>query len=211
MTQRFHLFPFRTQKLSSVVPKILGWRRPGKIGRRRLFSSLYSFHSHRPVSMTRRFHLFPFRTQKLSSVVPKILGWRRPGKIGRRRLANANKAECRWAFLLLEFGFFILMARWSSGQDGGLSRRKREFDISHGSPRRNGLHSIQKAQPFGWAFLISFRHSFFSPQNFAKQTFVGLRCRGKRTPRQDELHFIQRAQLFCWAFSCLSGQAEQNE
>ena len=36
MTQRFHLFPFRTQKLSSVVPKILGWRRPGKIGRRRL-------------------------------------------------------------------------------------------------------------------------------------------------------------------------------
>ena len=36
MTQRSHLFPFRTQKLSSVVPKILGWRRPGKIGSRRL-------------------------------------------------------------------------------------------------------------------------------------------------------------------------------
>ena len=32
LTQRVHLFPFRTQKLSSVVPKILGWRRPGKIG-----------------------------------------------------------------------------------------------------------------------------------------------------------------------------------
>ena len=41
MTQRSHLFPFRTQKLSSVVPKILGWRRPGKIGRRRLFSLLF--------------------------------------------------------------------------------------------------------------------------------------------------------------------------
>ena len=38
MTVRFHLFPFRTQKLSLVVPKILGWRRPGKIGRCRLFS-----------------------------------------------------------------------------------------------------------------------------------------------------------------------------
>ena len=38
MTPRFHLFPFRTQKLSLVVPKILGWRRPGKIGRCRLFS-----------------------------------------------------------------------------------------------------------------------------------------------------------------------------
>ena len=36
MTQRFHLFPFRTQKLSSVVPKIVGWRRPAKIGRCRL-------------------------------------------------------------------------------------------------------------------------------------------------------------------------------
>ena len=30
---RVHLFPFRTQKLSSSVPKILGWKRPGKIGR----------------------------------------------------------------------------------------------------------------------------------------------------------------------------------
>ncbi len=38
MTPRFHLFPFRTQKLSLVVPKILGWRRPGKIGRCRHFS-----------------------------------------------------------------------------------------------------------------------------------------------------------------------------
>ena len=34
LTQRVHLFPFRTQKLSSVVPKILAWRRAGKIGKR---------------------------------------------------------------------------------------------------------------------------------------------------------------------------------
>ena len=32
-TQRVHLFPFRTQKLSSAVPTILAWRRAGKIGR----------------------------------------------------------------------------------------------------------------------------------------------------------------------------------
>ena len=38
MTSRSHLFPSRTQKLSSIVPKILGWRRPGKIGRCRPFS-----------------------------------------------------------------------------------------------------------------------------------------------------------------------------
>ena len=33
MTQGVHPFPSRTRKLSPVVPKILGWRRPGKIGR----------------------------------------------------------------------------------------------------------------------------------------------------------------------------------
>ena len=30
---RNHLYPCRTQKLSWAAPKILGWRRPGKIGR----------------------------------------------------------------------------------------------------------------------------------------------------------------------------------
>ena len=32
MTVRVHPFPFRTRKLSSPVPKILVWRRTGKIG-----------------------------------------------------------------------------------------------------------------------------------------------------------------------------------
>ena len=32
LTQRVHPFPFRTRKLSSAVPKILAWRRVGKIG-----------------------------------------------------------------------------------------------------------------------------------------------------------------------------------
>ena len=29
---RVHPFPFLTRKLSSLLPTILGWRRPGKIG-----------------------------------------------------------------------------------------------------------------------------------------------------------------------------------
>ena len=33
LTQRVHLFPFRTQKLSFAVLTILAWRRAGKIGR----------------------------------------------------------------------------------------------------------------------------------------------------------------------------------
>ena len=33
MTLRVHPFPYRTRKLSSMVPKILDWWRSGKIGR----------------------------------------------------------------------------------------------------------------------------------------------------------------------------------
>ena len=40
MTVRSHLFPFRTQKLSSLVPKIVRWRRRVKIGSRRLAKPL---------------------------------------------------------------------------------------------------------------------------------------------------------------------------
>ena len=39
MTVRSHLFPFRTQKLSSLVPKIVRWKRRVKIGSRRLESN----------------------------------------------------------------------------------------------------------------------------------------------------------------------------
>ena len=40
MTVRSHLFPFRTQKLSSLVPKIVSWKRLVKIGSRRLNKEL---------------------------------------------------------------------------------------------------------------------------------------------------------------------------
>ena len=44
MTVRNHLFPFRTQKLSSLVPKIVGWKRPVKIGRCRLLLKKQAAH-----------------------------------------------------------------------------------------------------------------------------------------------------------------------
>ena len=34
-----HLFPFRTQKLSLLAPNVLGWKRPGRIGRCRFFQA----------------------------------------------------------------------------------------------------------------------------------------------------------------------------
>ena len=52
-------------------------------------------------------------------------------------------------------------------------RKNIGYQFHRANPRRNGLRSIQKAQPVGWAFLIPLRHSSFSPQNFAMQTFAG--------------------------------------
>ena len=50
MTKGSHLFPYRTQKLSPSVPKVLGWTQPGRIGRcrnpygrSRKASSFFSF------------------------------------------------------------------------------------------------------------------------------------------------------------------------
>ena len=82
MTQRSHLFPFRTQKLSSVVPKILGWRRPGKIGRRRLFSLLFWSSTHRP---------YNFICTSSSVGAPEVSaasgGYSEPERAGQRRRA----------------------------------------------------------------------------------------------------------------------------
>ena len=36
ITKGSHLFPYRTQKLSPSVPMVLGWRRPGRVGRCRI-------------------------------------------------------------------------------------------------------------------------------------------------------------------------------
>ena len=33
MAKGFHLFPYRTQKLSPSAPMVLGWTRPGRVGR----------------------------------------------------------------------------------------------------------------------------------------------------------------------------------
>ena len=36
MAKGTHLFPYRTQKLSLSAPMVLGWRRPGRVGRCRI-------------------------------------------------------------------------------------------------------------------------------------------------------------------------------
>ena len=39
MAEWFHLFPFRTQKLSTPAPNVLNWKRFGSLGRRRFVHS----------------------------------------------------------------------------------------------------------------------------------------------------------------------------
>ena len=120
MAKGFHLFPYRTQKLSPSAPKVLGWKRPGRIGRRRIpiksiseeMLLLYETRDGRqnvfltnssvsvqliliqfPVAIAKGFHLFPYRTQKLSPSAPKVLGWKRPGRIGRRWIPLKSISE----------------------------------------------------------------------------------------------------------------------
>ena len=47
---RVHPFPSRTRKLSSLAPKILGWRRPGKIGSANIIAFLAQSVEHAAVN-----------------------------------------------------------------------------------------------------------------------------------------------------------------
>ena len=63
MTLRVHPFPYRTRKLSSIVPKILGGRLPGKIGRcqhqnNRPIGRLFYFIHYCPIVRTIRQFIF---------------------------------------------------------------------------------------------------------------------------------------------------------
>ena len=80
---RVHLFPFRTQKLSSFAPTILGGRLPGKIGNA-------NTNLHRNVEVFFR----PVSVHRTLADGMTILGL--PGKIG-----NANtKPQQKCCFLL---------------------------------------------------------------------------------------------------------------
>ena len=60
IAKRIHLYPYRTQKLSSLASKILGWRRPGKIeschlndrGEKEQPSLFYPYKTHSPLAQS---------------------------------------------------------------------------------------------------------------------------------------------------------------
>ena len=69
------------------------------------------------------------------------------------------------------------------------------------APGRNGLRSIPKAQPVGWAFLIPLCHLFFFPQNFSIQTLVPpVGQEGARGSFRHTNAWIARRSVCCGAF-----------
>ena len=110
MTVRFHLFPFRTQKLSSLVPKIVGWKRPVKIGRCRLL-----FYYGPLVKRLRQRPLTPLTWVRFPHGSPKNAPQLRLGSFfgasvrgieqdGRPQAAKNNPADC-----------FLVRGRWTHG------------------------------------------------------------------------------------------------
>ena len=86
ITARVHPFPSRTRKLSSFVPKILGWKRPGKIGVRQ----------HRGRSLMRSSFCFwsCFWLTRESQTLALHLAWESPGT-GLRGFHNALGLDAR--------------------------------------------------------------------------------------------------------------------
>lgn len=82
----------------------------------------------------------------------------------------------------------------------GLQKAALDFITSIGAPPpapgRNGLRSIPKAQPVGWAFLMPLCHLFFFPQNFFMQTFAPLPAKKGRG-----VHFVTPTHGLCAAAS----------
>ena len=92
------------------------------------------------------------------------------------------------------------MARWSSGQDGGLSRRKREFDSPTG--HHVGMDYIPFKKPSHLAGLFSY-HFVIPP--FPHKTLQGKFLRGPRCREEDELFFISFVVQFSGYFPDITG------
>ena len=67
----------------------------------------------------------------------------------------------------------LVWRRSSAGQSVRFTSERSRVRAPPSPPRRNGLRSIQKARPFGRAFLIPLRHFSFSPRNLADANFRG--------------------------------------
>ena len=85
MAKGIHLFPYRTQKLSLSAPMVLGWRRPGRVGRCRIpnekNSACAGFFSYSIVKVL------------LSGYLSQCATWYLVGTEARRRLWDRSRAR----------------------------------------------------------------------------------------------------------------------
>jgi hypothetical protein len=62
ITRRTHPFPYRTRKLSSLVPMILGWKRPGKVGPCQIYFKALRYYLRALFCVMPCFNLFFYHT-----------------------------------------------------------------------------------------------------------------------------------------------------
>ena len=157
MTVRVHPFPSRTRQLSSLVPTILGWKRPGTIGRCQHkenthgFPWVFFFVFTTYVSgrfQCRNYGVAPLAVQ-LAAAATRLrqvqtnaaaLGWKRPGTIGRCQHKNRPHGFPCGLFFYLQL---LMFPAASSAETTELCRlrrnsrpRQRDFDRYTLMPRR---------------------------------------------------------------------------
>ena len=122
MTVRFHLFPFRTQKLSSLVPKIVGWKRPVKIGRCRLLFLLWPVGQAVKTAASHAVNVGSIPARVTKNAPQLRLGSffgasvRGIEQDGRPQAAKNNPADC-----------FLVRGRWTHGSPGSSTSQEVEL------------------------------------------------------------------------------------
>ena len=85
MAKGIHLFPYRTQKLSLSAPMVLGWRRPGRVGRCRI--------PHEKNSACAGFFSYTIIKVLLSGYLSQRATWYLVGTEAHRRLWDRSRAR----------------------------------------------------------------------------------------------------------------------
>ena len=114
IAKRIHLFPYRTQKLSSLALMVLGGKLPGRVRRSHVMCRSGGTGRRTGLKILRDLPPVPVRFRSLAPFIINIAGWsswQLVGLITRRAQVRVLPPQP------------IKMAHWSSGQDTALSRR----------------------------------------------------------------------------------------
>ena len=126
IAKRIHLFPFRTQKLSSLAAMVLGGRPPGRVARSHVYSKVAQWWSTRLLTDRLRVRVPPLEPRKYAEVA---------------ELADAQDLKsCEtYTFVPVRFRssapyFLYNIAEWSSWQLVGLITRRSQVQVLSPQP-----------------------------------------------------------------------------